>query len=236
MGDMAGVISVIGPTLNAARQLPRTLAPLVDGVAEGLIREVIVADGGSRDETLEIADAAGCTLISGEANRSRLFRLGAARAKGKWLLFLHQGAALAPGWTDEAQNFFTMPDARRRAAAFRLAFDDPSRKAALFWARLRTQLTKAPRGNQGLLISRFLYDAIGGYQDLEEFEDADLIRRIGAHRLVVLEADIVISAAMYARHDSAWRSLRMILRRLMGADPVDLAKAQRAAVRVSSGV
>jgi len=233
---MAGPISVIIPTLNAARRLPRTLAPLVDGAAEGLIREVIVADGGSRDETLEIADAAGCMLISGEPNRARLFRLAAARAKGKWLLFLHQGTALTGGWCDEVQTFFAMPEARRHAAVFQLAFDDPSARRALFWARLRTRLTKLPRGDQGLLISRFLYDAIGGYQDLKELEDVDLIRRVGSHRLVFLDTEAVVSAAYYRRHESAGKSVSMIVRHMMGADPVELAKAQRAATRASSGV
>src|SRR5512134_2612793 len=139
---MAPPISVVIPTLNAARLLPRTLAPLVDGMAEGLIREVIVSDGGSRDETLEIADAAGCTLVSGEAGRARLLRTGAMRAKGKWLLFLHPGAALARGWTDEVQLFLQFTEARKRAATFKLAFDDKSAKAALFWARLRAQVMK----------------------------------------------------------------------------------------------
>lgn len=233
---MAGPISVIIPTLNAAKRLPRALAPLADGVADGLVREVIVADGGSRDETLEIADAAGCMLISGEPNRSSLFRLAAARARGKWLLFLHQGTALADGWTDEVQRFFTMPDARRRAAVFQLAFDDPSAKRALFWARLRTRLMRLPRGDQGLLISRFLYDAVRGYQDLAELEDVDLIRRIGPRRLVFLTTEAVTSAANYRRSESASRSVGMIVRHIMGADPVDLARAQRMAMRASSGV
>lgn len=233
---MAGPISVIISTLNAAQRLPRTLAPLVDGVNEGLIREVIVADGGSRDETLEIADAAGCTLISGEPNRSRLFRLGAARAKGKWLLFLHQGTSLRDGWTDEVQSFFNMSEARRHAGVFRLAFDDPSAKGALFWARLRTRMTKLPRGDQGLLISRFLYDAIGGYQDMRELEDVDLVRRIGSRRLVFLKTEAVTSARNYRRSEGAGRSVGQIARHMLGADPVDLAKAQREATRESRGV
>jgi glycosyltransferase involved in cell wall biosynthesis len=236
MRVMAGPLSVIIPTLNAAQRLPRALAPLVEGVSDGLIREIIVADGGSKDETLEIADAAGCMLISGEPNRSRLFRLAAARAKGKWLLFLHQGTALSDGWTDEVQSFFSMPEARRHAAVFQLAFDDPSAKRAQFWARLRTRLTKLPRGDQGLLISRFLYDAIGGYQDMKELEDVDLVRRIGSRRLVFLKTDAVTSARNYRRNEVASNSVGMIVRHMMGADPVDLAKAQRAATRASSGV
>jgi glycosyltransferase involved in cell wall biosynthesis len=224
---MTGPITVIIPTLNAARQLPRTLASL--SRADGLIREVIVADGGSRDATLDIAEAAGCTLIAGEPNRARLFRLAAAQAKGRWLLFLHQGAVLGDGWSDEVQNFFATPDVRRRAAVFRLAFAGSRR--ALFWARLRTRLTKLPRGDQGLLISRFLYDAIGGYQDLKEFEDADIIRRIGAKRLVFLKTEIVASAAKYKRREGIGRSIALIARGWLGADPVDLARAQRSATR-----
>ncbi|MGD9967251.1 MAG: glycosyltransferase [Hyphomonadaceae bacterium] len=233
---MTGPISVIIPTLNAAQRLPRTLASLAAAVSEGFVREVIVADGGSRDATLDIADAAGCMLVSGEPNRSLLFRLAAARAKGKWLLFLRQGTVLCDGWTDEVETFFKMPEARRHAAVFQLAFDDPSAKRALFWARLRTRLTKLPRGDQGLLISRFLYDAIGGYREMNELEDADLIRRIGSRRLVFLQTEAVTSALHYRHYESASKSLGMVVRHLMGADPVELAKAQRAAVRASRGV
>jgi hypothetical protein len=220
---MAGVISVIIPTLNSGPSLPRCLAPLVDGMAEGLIREVLISDGGSRDETLEIADAAGCTLISGEAGRAALLRNGAARAKGKWLLFLHPETSLARGWTDEVQRFLSMPEARKRAAVFRLAFDDPSAKGALFWARLRARVMKLPRGDQGLLISRFLYDALNGYRDTAH-EDIEFVRRIGGKRLVFLQSDAVSSAADYRRSEGAVQNIGLMARYLMGADPPELAK------------
>jgi glycosyltransferase involved in cell wall biosynthesis len=233
---MAAPISVIIPTFDAAQRLPRTLAALREAQIAGLIREIIVADGGSRDRTCQIAEAAGCTVVSGEANRARLYRLAAAQAKGRWLLFLHQGTALAPGWADVVQDFFAKPEARRHAAVFRLTFEDPSAKAAQFWARLRTRLTVLPRGDQGLLISRFLYDAVGGYQDVKQFEDVDLVRRIGAWRLVFLKADALTSAANYRRSENIWRSMSLVTRHLFGADPVVLAKAQRCATRPSSGV
>jgi hypothetical protein len=119
---------------------------------------------------------------------------------------------------------------------FRLAFDDPSATTTLFWARLRTRLTKVPRGDQGLLISRFLYDAIGGYQDLRDLEDVDLIRRISPKRLVFLQTDAVTGAAAYRRSEGPRRSIGAIARHFMGADPVELARAQRDAARVSRGV
>ncbi len=220
---MAASISVIIPTLDSARHLPRALPPLVDGMAEGLIREVIVSDGGSHDETLEIADAAGCTVVSGEPGRANQLIRGAARAKGKWLLFLHPQTALARGWTEEVQTFFSFSEGRKRAAVFKLAFNDKSAKGALFWARLRTQVMKTPHGDQGLLISRFLYDGLSGYRDMQH-EDIDFARRIGAKRLVFLETEAVTSADAYRRTANAAASIGILARHFLGADPVDLAQ------------
>jgi len=220
---MAGPISVIIPTLESARHLPRALAPLVDGMAGGLIREVIVSDGGSRDETLDIADAAGCTVISGAPGRAKQLICGVARAKGRWLLVLHPQTVLARGWTEEVQTFFSFSEARKRAAVFKLAFDDKSAKGALFWARLRTQMMKLPHGDQGLLISRFLYDGLSGYRDMQH-EDIDFARRIGAKRLVFLETEAVTSADGYRRTANLGASFSIMTRHLLGADPVELAK------------
>ena len=220
---MAGPISVIIPTLDSARHLPRALAPLVDGMQESLIREVIVSDGGSRDETLEIADAAGCTLISGEPGRAKQLLNGIARAKGKWLLILHPQTSLARGWTEEVGLFLQFNEARKRAATFKLAFDDKSAKTTLFWARWRAHVMKLPHGDQGLLVSRFLYDGINGYRDVAH-EDIDIVRRIGGKRLVFLETEAVTSADTYRRAVGPAASVGMMARYFLGADPVELAK------------
>jgi glycosyltransferase involved in cell wall biosynthesis len=178
------MISVIIPTLNAARTLPRTLSPLVEGVAHGIVKQVIVSDGGSRDETLEIAEAAGCDLVAGEAGRTAQMRAGVTLANAPWLLFLPAATALAPGWPNQVERFLTHPNARERAAVFKLVFDGDGRGADLAWARFRTKWLKLPYAAQGLLISRALHDAIGGYGD-------DIARRIGGRRLYALEAEAV---------------------------------------------
>ncbi len=224
------MISVVIPTLDAATHLPRALAPLVDGVAHGLIKQVIIADGGSRDETLEIADAAGCDIVSAAQGRAKQLRAGAEAARGNWLLFLHADTALCQGWIEECERFIAAPRSRMRAAAFRLAFDDYSRPAqrVVFWARLRASLMKLPYGDQGLLISRLLYDALGGYPDLPLMEDVELVRRIGARRLALFKTEAVTSAEKYRRdgyQKRALRNLGLMARYLMGADPVELAKA-----------
>ncbi len=146
-----------------------------------------------------------------------------ARAKGKWLLILHPQTALARGWTQEVALFLQFNEARKRAATFKLAFSERSAKGALFWARLRAQVMKLPHGDQGLLISRFLYDGLSGYHDTPN-EDIDLARRIGGKRLVFLETKAVTSADAYRGAPNAAASIGMMARYFLGADPVEMAK------------
>lgn len=224
------MISVVIPTLNAAAHLPRALTSLMTGLHAGVVKQVVVADGGSEDETLAIADAAGCDIVRAERGRAKQLRAGAAGAKGKWLLFLHADTSLAPDWVEETRRFVTAPQSRKKAAAYKLAFDDasPQARRVEFWARLRARVMKLPYGDQGLLISRFFYDGIGGYPDIPLMEDVEIMRRIGPRRLVLFEALAVTSAEKYRRdgYDKrAWRNLGLMARYLMGADPVELAKA-----------
>ncbi len=223
------MISVVIPTLNAAAHLPRALASLMPGVG-GIVKQVIVADGGSDDETRAIAEEAGCDIVAAERGRAKQLRAGADAAKGKWLLFLHADTALAPGWVEETQGFIATPQARKRAAVYKLAFDDTSAQArrVVFWARMRARVMRLPYGDQGLLISRFLYDGLGGYPDIPLMDDVEIMRRIGPSRLVLLETEAITSAEKYRRdgyNRRAWRNLGLMARYLMGADPVELAKA-----------
>src|SRR5512146_689664 len=92
------MISVVIPTLNAERTLQRALAPLVPAAVEGLVREVVVADGGSTDRTLELADDAGGKIVSTEPGRGVQLAAGCAATKSDWLLILHADTELADGW------------------------------------------------------------------------------------------------------------------------------------------
>jgi len=240
----AMMISVVIPTLNAAAHLPRALAPLVHGVAQGLVKQVIIADGGSTDETLEIAEAAGCDIVISEPGRAKQLRTGVLASRANWLLLLNADTALTPSWVSEVERHMNLPQARKRAAAFRLALDDDSAitKRIVFWARLRARVMRLPYGDQGLLISRLLYDALGGYPDQPAMEDIEIARRIGRKRLAILNSEAVTSAEKYRREGRmyALRNLSMMARYFFGADPASLVIAarpdQREAVRASSGV
>jgi len=188
------MISVIIPTLNAERQLPRCFDSLIVAAVRGVVREVIVADGGSADQTLAIADAAGARIEHAQKTRSACLAAGAGLARSEWLLFLHPQTALEPGWEVEAESFMARARPEKpRAAVFRFALDDFGGEArrAEAMAALRGWLLALSFGDQGLLIPKRLYTKLGGYRALARLEDADLVRRIGRRRLVWLRARAV---------------------------------------------
>jgi rSAM/selenodomain-associated transferase 2 len=205
-------ISVVVPTLDAADGLAAALGALVAAAIDGLVREVIVSDGGSCDATLAIAEDAGARLVFGEAGRGGQLARGAAAARGDWLLFLHADTVLEPGWADAAARFIAA--AGDRVAVFTLAFSDDglAARTVAAGAMIRTRLFSSPYGDQGLLISRAHYEAIGGFADMPLFEDVDIVDRIrrrgGRRALCVLAVRATTSAERYRREGYASRVFR----------------------------
>jgi rSAM/selenodomain-associated transferase 2 len=200
------MLSVVIPTLNAAHGLGRTIDCL-----QGRVGEIIVADGGSDDGTVAVAEARGGRIVRSTAGRGTQLAAGAAAASrgdpgGDWLLFLHGDTWLGPGWVDAAQGFMATTSGDHRAAVFRYVLDDDAPAARRLEAvvRWRWRWLGLPYGDQGLLISRDFYHALGGFDPMPLMEDVDFVRRIGRHRLVILEADAVTSAVRY-RRGGYWR-------------------------------
>jgi rSAM/selenodomain-associated transferase 2 len=196
-------ISVVIPTLEAAEELPGALAALA---GSGLIREVIVSDGGSNDGTVAIAEAAGALVVAAPRGRGPQLIAGATVARGDWLLFLHADCRPAPGWEPAVTAFMEGPGAVERGGYFGFALDD-DRPAARRLERIvawRCRTLGLPYGDQGLLIARNFYDAVGGFAPLPLMEDVDLARRLGHRRLVPIPAKMITSARRY-RREGYWR-------------------------------
>ena len=188
------MISVVIPTLNSERLLPRCFDSLIQAAVRGVVREVIVADGGSNDDTLAIADAAGAHIARAGRSRSAQLVAGMALARSDWLLFLHPGNRAGAGLGDGGGILHAPGHAGRpTAAVFRFAREEFGGEARRAEARaaLRTALFALPYGDQGLLIPRRLYQKVGGYRALPAMEDADIVRRIGRRRLIRLRARAV---------------------------------------------
>lgn len=196
-------LSVVIPTLNAARTLPACLERL-NGA-----EDVIVVDGGSTDHTVFIAEQAGARVVTAPQGRGVQLRAGREAARGEWLLFLHADTLLERGWLDAVLTHLRASS--ERSACFRFRLDDPAWQARLIerGVALRVRLLGLPYGDQGLIVPAALYDSVGGYRPLPLMEDVDLVRRLGP--IEMLPIDAVTSADRWRRDGWLRRSARNLL-------------------------
>jgi glycosyltransferase involved in cell wall biosynthesis len=174
------MLSVIIPTSNSERPLVPTLAALVPGATSGIVSEVVLADAGSKDDTAAVADVAGCNIVVLEGPLGRRLKAAAAAARAPWLLFLRPGTVLDAPWTSEVGRFVQQPPRGLQAAVFRRGSGAGSALREAF--RLFAAAFGAPRPEQGLLISRRFYEALGGHSERSSDPEPELLRRIGRSR------------------------------------------------------
>jgi len=219
------MISVIIPTLNAGNTLRTLMAQL-----GGEVDHIIVSDGGSNDDTISIAVKFKASLVLGHQGRGHQLARGARWSKHKnnnWLLFLHADSRLSPDWHKQVSHHISQyPE---KAGYFDLKFDSsrlPARLVEIF-VKARCKLFALPYGDQGLLISRDMYEAVGGFAPQPLFEDVALIKTLGSKRIRRLGTHIVTNSAKYDRDGffrRGLRNLRLLARYMSGEDPDQLAK------------
>ena len=170
-----------------------TLAALVPGAAAGLLADVVVADANSSDATAEVADIAGCRFLASSEPLGVRLKAAAATTRSPWLLFLRAGAAPQSGWIEATEHFMSTSsavDSESRAAVFRAVdMTDYTRPRLADVIALFVAAIGAPKPEQGLLIPRRLYEAIGGHEDGENAE-TDLLRKLGRRRITLLPAAV----------------------------------------------
>jgi hypothetical protein len=179
------MLTVVIATKDSERALVPTLAALVPGAMAGIVSEVLIADGGSRDDTMAVAEHAGCNLVVMDAPLAQRLKAAAGKARAQWLLFLQPGTVLDSTWIGDAQRFAEMSMQQEQAAVFRRGA--PVRaglRDAL--SLLATALGRLPRPEQGLLIAKPYYAKLGGHSETATDPESDLIRRIGRRHLTTL--------------------------------------------------
>ncbi len=223
---MSAPITVVIPTLNAAEKIMPTLACLVEGSAEGLIGQVVIADGGSSDAIADIAEEVGADFVIAKPGRGSQLRAGADAARGAWLLFIHADTVLEGDWLRGLQRH--LEKHADRAAHFPIRFDSERRYARWTegWTNIRARWFKLPFGDQGLLISRKLYDEIGGFEDIPLMEDVAIILKIGRRRLREMQGVAVTDPVRYEREGywkRGWRNWGYLTAYRLGVSPERLA-------------
>lgn len=187
------MLSVIIPTFNSERALVPTLAMLVPGAMSGMIREVIIADGLSKDGTLEVADVAGCTVLASAAPLADRLKEASATARAPWLMFLRPGTVLDATWLDETLRFVEDAEAGgdpRVAAVYRRSVSARAAYPVLVEALslLRFSLFGRANPDQGLVVGARRYAEVGGHRSSAADPESDLLARLGRHKLLMLRS------------------------------------------------
>lgn len=221
---MDAELSVIIPTLNEAPAIGRILARL-RSFKESV--EIIVVDGGSKDETVSIALECGAKVIEAPRGRGSQLRAGAEASTGDILWFLHADSIPPADAPAEISRAFV--NQGLVAGNFKLRFEGDS-GAARFMTWFYPQIRKLGLvyGDSGIFVRRRSYDEAGGFQPLPLFEDLDLVRRIKRTGMLVhLDAELLASSRRFSGRPFIPVFLRWVILQLlfwMGVSPYRLAR------------
>jgi rSAM/selenodomain-associated transferase 2 len=217
-------LSVIVPTLNEARALGATLGVLTALPGVG---EVIVADGGSEDQTVPVARAHGVRVLHAGRGRGLQMHAGAQAALGDVLWFVHADTHPPGDAVPQIEAALARPGVS--GGCFAVHFDSASRAARfLAWLYARLRRLGLCYGDATLFVRRAAYEQVGGFRPWPLFEDVELAGRLRRRgRFVCLSAAVVTSARRFERQGLmrallAWLVLQMLY--WLGLPPPVLAR------------
>jgi rSAM/selenodomain-associated transferase 2 len=200
-------ISVIIPAVNESA----TLAPILAAIASRVVPfEMIVVDGCSSDETAAIAQASGARVVSSPCRqRAYQMNLGAHQARGEILLFLHADTILPEAALDQVVH--RLYDPPTVGGAFARRYASPSRLLRLtcLLAHWRNCLIGWHLGDQAMFVRRGVFFQLGGFREVDLFEDLDFSRRLKKFgRLVTLHPCVTSSSRRFMSAGPARTTVR----------------------------
>lgn len=216
--------SVIIPALNEAAEIGETLAAL-RSTEESV--EIIIADGGSTDGTVEIAKGFGATVVDAPRGRGRQLHAGASVATGRLFWFLHADSIPPANAFAEIRRAFE--DQRLLAGNFSLQFKGNGNAAGFMsWFYPQIRRLGLIYGDSGIFVRGDVYRRIGGFKPIPLFEDLDLVSRLKKEgKLIHLDAKLVTSSRRFEGRPFIPVFLRWVIFQCLywiGVSPYRLAK------------
>lgn len=218
-------VSIVIPTIDEEAMVGKAIS---SAMAAGA-REVIVADGGSRDATIEAAMAAGASqIVRSQPGRGTQLNAGASAAEGDFVLFLHADNELSADCLTKITGHSNVT-----WGAFRQRIDSPRSVFRLIeWGNaMRVRLRHLPFGDQAIFVRRNVFWAHGGFAEIPLMEDVEFsrrLRKVAAPTLV--DARLTVSARRWEEHGVVRQTLRnwsIQLSYAVGKSPQDLKRRYR---------
>jgi rSAM/selenodomain-associated transferase 2 len=221
---MKYTISIIVPVLNEAAILPNLLLHIRKNSTSNNIKEIIVVDGGSTDQSLKIAQTQNCMVLSGKRGRASQMNLGAKNSSGDILYFLHADT-FPPNRFDEA--LIDAVNKGHEAGCFRMQFDTKNIVLRFFAYLSRINHTLCRGGDQSLFVTKTIFEQASGFnENYMIYEDTEFIRRVyQTTKFKVLPQKVLTSARRY--REKGWFRVQfhfaiIHFKNYLGADPEQL--------------
>jgi rSAM/selenodomain-associated transferase 2 len=221
------IVSIIIPVLNEAAIIKQTLAELkqYSGV------EIIVVDGGSKDNTVAIASQEANVITVVDKGRAGQMNAGADIAQSDILLFLHVDTLLPLNFIELITKTLKQPNTI--AGAFELAIEGTS--SSLRWieilVKMRSRLFSLPYGDQGIFITKRAFIHAGGFADLPIMEDFEFIKRVKKQGRIAIAPAAVTTSGRRWQKLGVWKTTLInqlvIVGYYLGVSPTKLGKFYR---------
>lgn len=211
-------ISVIIPALDEELLVSKAIESAWQCGAD----EVIVVDGGSVDSTLKIANALNCKIVECAPSRGRQLNEGARVAQGSVFVFLHADSLLPP---NACQQIKACIQSGQYAGAFQQRIDSDRLIFRLieFGNALRVRCFQMAYGDQGIFVSRELFEKLGGFDNISYMEDFCFSKKLKkSNRYALLAGPLVVNARHWEKRGPLTQTLKnwsTIFRFLRGARP-----------------
>ncbi len=218
-------LSIIIPALNEAGNIPALLDSLQPLRQRGV--EVVVVDGGSTDDTAVLARDRADQIITSPQGRARQMNAGAAAARGEILCFLHADTRLPDGADGVIIDGLTR--SRRSWGRFdvHITGDHPMLGLIAYLMNWRSRLTGIATGDQGLFVTRSLFEATGRFPEIALMEDIAFSRQLKIYGAPLCIAHKLTTSGRRWEKNGVWRTIWLMWRLRfaywLGADPDKLA-------------
>ena len=192
--------------MNEANNLPLLLSDLSILKKEG---EIIIVDCGSADKTIDLGNIYGAKVLkSKEKNRGLQLDMGANNSSGDWLMFLHADSRLTHNWFREINSVLKRNKNYIYYFKFKINHKKIIYRVLEILVNFRSQYSKKPYGDQGLIIHRTTYFKNNGYRKIPLMEDVDFISRLSKKDLKQLNLPIFTSSRKWEKTNIFLQALK----------------------------